>query len=59
MENEHKHVLRFLKQHEDEAFFLTEVVEALKNRGIGAKHVWRASREYEKRGLIKVGTTWA
>jgi 2-polyprenyl-3-methyl-5-hydroxy-6-metoxy-1,4-benzoquinol methylase len=53
-----KHVLRFLKEHKDEAFFLIEVSEALKSEKVSPMDLLKISRKYEIKGMIYLATTW-
>ena len=49
-----KKVLDFLKEHEDRAWFTTEVAEALKGEGVRTVDVMSNVRRFERRGLVYV-----
>jgi len=47
-------IMDFLKEHGDEAFFSTEVVEALTRYGVKSGDIMSNVRRYERRGLVYV-----
>lgn len=50
-------VLDFLKKHGNTVFFLPEVYNALKRRGVTTGDILKTAQNYEKRGMVAVGTT--
>ena len=47
-------ILSFLEKHKDRAYFSTEIVEALKNKGVLTRDIMSNVRRFEKRGLVYV-----
>jgi len=47
-------VLNFIKKHRDQAFFSTEIAEALKEHGVKVRDVMSNVRRFEKKGLVYV-----
>jgi hypothetical protein len=47
-------VLSFLEKHRDRAYFSTEIVEALKDKGVLNRDIMANVRRFEKRGLVYV-----
>jgi len=47
-------VLNFIKKHRDQAFFSSEIAEALKEHGVKARDVMANVRRFERKGLVYV-----
>jgi hypothetical protein len=47
-------ILNFIEKHKDMAYFSTEIVEALKNKGVLVRDIMSNVRRFEKRGLVYV-----